>query len=188
MTASRQRILWAGLLASAAFSAFAQTPPPVAPMTGTAPVAGVSAPAEHRAHRMHEGRSPERFQAHRAQRMEALKSQLALTASQQEAWTAFVAASQPSQRAGQKPDRAEFAKMTTPQRLDRMQAAQAEHAASFARRADATRTLYAALSPQQQQTFDAQTLRHGPRHGHGPRGGKAPGAADARPGGSVSKT
>jgi hypothetical protein len=197
MTASLQRIFWAGLVASAAFCAFAQTPPPSmpaaapAPMTGTAPAAGVAAPGEHRAHRMHEGRSPQRFQEQRAQRMEALKTQLALNASQQEAWSTFVSASQPPQRAAQRPDRAEFAKLTTPQRLDRMQALQAEHAASFSRRADATRALYATLSPQQQQTFDTQTLRQGPRHAHGPHQGPrgAQGAAEARPGpgGSVSK-
>ena len=52
--------------------------------------------------------------------------------------------------------------MTTPQRLDRMQARQTEHAAMFARRNDATRALYAALKPEQQKIFDAQTLRRGP--------------------------
>ena len=50
--------------------------------------------------------------------------------------------------------------------------ATAERSAAFAKRADATRSFYAALKPEQQKTFDAETLRFGPggeRH-HGPRG------------------
>ncbi len=65
-----------------------------------------------------------------------------------------------------RPDRAELAKMTTPQRLDRMQTRQAERSAMFAKRIDATRSFYAALTPEQQKTFDAEGMRFGHR---GPR-------------------
>jgi hypothetical protein len=157
MITSRQRFLAAALLASAAFAASAQTPPP-APM----PQPGSAAPStmEPRPAHARDGRSVERFQERRAQRMEELKSQLKLDASQQAAWSNFVAATQPPAR-GPRPDRAEFEKLTTPQRLDRMQALQADHAARFARRNDATRALYAALKPEQQKVFDVQTLRRG---------------------------
>jgi len=66
-------------------------------------------------------------------------------------------------------DRAEFAKLTTPQRLDRMQARQAERNAMFTQRADATRSFYAALTPEQQKTFDAESMA---RFGRGEHGGQ----------------
>ena len=62
-------------------------------------------------------------------------------------------------------DRAEFAKLTTPERLERMQTRQAERSARFAKRAEATKTFYAALTPEQQKTFDAETV-HAGMHGH----------------------
>ena len=67
----------------------------------------------------------------------------------------------------------EFEKLTTPKRLDRMQAHQAEHATAFAMRANATRAFYAGLTPAQQKTFDAKSLRHG-RHSHGEYGSRGP--------------
>jgi hypothetical protein len=76
-------------------------------------------------------------------------------------------------------DRAEFAKLTTPERLERMQTRQAERSAMFAKRAEATKSFYAALSPEQQKTFDAESMRHGPRGKHGHRG--HPGHAPAAP-------
>lgn len=165
MITSRPRILAAALLASAAFAASAQTPPPVpATPNGAAPTA-----MEQRQRPAPDARSFERMQERRARHLEALRSQLKLDASQQAAWSNFVAATQPPAR-GPRLDRDEFATLTTPQRLDRMQARQAEHAAMFARRNDATRALYAALKPEQQKVFDAQTLRRGghPSHeGHG---------------------
>jgi protein CpxP len=45
---------------------------------------------------------------------------------------------------------------------------QAERNAAMDKRGEATKTFYAALSPDQQKTFDAEHLRHG-RHG-GPEG------------------
>ncbi len=59
-----------------------------------------------------------------------------------------------------------------------MQARQAERSARFAKRAEATKTFYAALTPEQQKTFDAETVHagmHGHRghrghHGHGDAG------------------
>lgn len=165
MITARQRILWAGLLASATFAAAAQTPPPAAP-------AGPDARTEQRMHKPRDGKFAERMQERRAKHLAALKAKLKLDASQESAWTAFTSATQPPAlppRADREAARAEFAQLTTPQRLDRMQARQSERAARFAQRADATRTFYAALRPEQQKTFDTEALKHGPR-GHGPRG------------------
>ena len=65
----------------------------------------------------------------------------------------------------------EFANLTTPQRLDRMAEMmakhQAEHQAAFQRHAQAVKTFYAALSPDQQHAFDALGALHGMHGGHG---------------------
>jgi hypothetical protein len=174
MNLSRKNLLWAGLLASATFAssgAFAQAPA-AAPVPPAAEAQAGTAPApQHK--RMDPAQRFERMQADRAQRMAALKQKLQLTPAQEGPWTSFAAAHQPPDRAARqaRPDPAELAKLTTPQRLDRMQARQAERAAMFAKRADATRSFYAALSPEQQKTFDAESMRlwqhrHGGHHGH----------------------
>ncbi|MDM0090830.1 MULTISPECIES: Spy/CpxP family protein refolding chaperone [unclassified Variovorax] len=175
MITARQRILWASLLASATFAAAAQTPPPAAP-------AGPEARTEQRAHKPRDGKFFERMQERRVKHLADLKAKLKLSAAQEGAWTTFTTATQPpappAARADREAARAEFAKLTTPQRLDRMQARQSERAARFAQRADATRTFYAALTPEQQKTFDTEALKHGPRghghRGHGPDGHRAP--------------
>ena len=171
MITARQRILWASLLASATFAVSAQTPPP------PAVPAGPQVHAEQRAHTPRDGKFVERMQERRVKHMAELKAELKLNASQESAWSNFESATkppaQPAQRMDRKAARAEFEKLSTPQRLDRMQARQSERAARFALRADATRSFYAVLSPEQQKTFDAKAMPHGPHgkhrgHGHGP--------------------
>jgi hypothetical protein len=180
MIPSRKSLLLAGLLASATFAsagAFAQAAQ--APLTAPVPPAAeaqVGAPAhgkqaEHRHMRGDPAKRMERMQKHRIERLAALKTKLKLAPTQEGAWQSFTTASQPPARqAGPRPDRAEFAKLTTPQRLDRMQARQTERSAMFAKRAEATRSFYAALTPEQQKTFDAESMAmgHGGKH-HGPR-------------------
>jgi hypothetical protein len=174
MISLRQRIVWASLLGSAALAssgAFAQapaatTPSSAAPTAATAPVDASAAPkAQHK--RMDPAQRMERMKEHRAKRLAALKDKLKLTSAQEGAWSSFTEASQPPAGAArpQRMDRAEFAKLTTPQRLEHMQARQAERSARFAKRAEATKTFYAALTPEQQKTFDAETAKFA-GHGH----------------------
>jgi hypothetical protein len=178
MISLRQRIVWASLLGSAALAssgAFAQAPAAApsaaAPTAAVAPADNAAAPkAQHK--RMDPAQRMERMKEHRAKRLAALKEKLKLTSAQEGAWSTFTSATQPP--AGPRPhmDRAEFAKLTTPERLERMQARQAERSAMFAKRADATKTFYATLTPDQQKTFDAETAHFGgPRGHHGPDGG-----------------
>ncbi|MGO4393565.1 Spy/CpxP family protein refolding chaperone [Variovorax sp. M-6] len=175
MIPSRKNFLLAGLLASAAFAssgAFAQaavTPPPAAEAQ-----TGAQAPAKPQRDRADHAQRLERMQAQHAKHLAALKEKLKLTPAQESAWSSFTAAQQrPARPVGQADaERAEFAKLTTPQRLDRMQARQAERSAMFAKRADATRSFYATLTPEQQKTFDAESMpRFGAREGHGGPGG-----------------
>ncbi|MDM0014242.1 Spy/CpxP family protein refolding chaperone [Variovorax sp. J22P168] len=182
MKSSRKSLLWAGLLASATFAcsgAFAQAPltaPTTAPAADARPATpAAAAPGAERRHAERKHVDPaqrmERMQQRRAQHLAQLKDKLKLAPAQESAWNSFTAALQPPPRpaAGQPSvDRAEFAKLTTPQRLDRMQARQAERNAAMNKRADATRSLYAALSPEQQKTFDAEAM---PRFGPGGHGG-----------------
>ena len=175
MISSRQRLLWAGLLASAAFAASAQTPA-AAP---TAPTAGAQSAQVQPGPRAERGDPAKRFEhmkEQRAKRLSALKEKLKLNTTQEGAWSTFAEAQQPPAPPAQRMQRGDYAKMTTPQRLDFMQQRQAQRAAMFSKRADATRSFYAGLTPEQQQTFDAETARigrggfhhHGGHHGHRP--------------------
>jgi hypothetical protein len=171
MISYRKNLLLAGLLASAAFAssaAFAQAPLAApAPPAAEAQVGAPQAKAQDK--RMDRAKRFERMQANRAERLAALKQKLQLTPAQEGAWNSFATTQQPPARAaGQgRPDRAELAKMTTPQRLDLMQTRHAERSARFTKRIDATRSFYAALTPEQQKTFDAEGMRFGHRgHGH----------------------
>lgn len=202
MISLRQRVLWASLMASAAFAASAQQPAPV----GAAPVQAQMAPsgptqqeaahadkagkpghrAEHK--KLDPAQRFERMHKRMVERQAQLKDKLKLTASQEAAWGNYTTALQPSVPPASPPrERVDFSKLSTPERLDRMQARQAERQARFAQRAQATKQFYAQLTPEQQKTFDAETAKRfgGPRHGHGPHhhrghdGGGHPGAPAA---------
>lgn len=160
--------LAAALLAAIAAPAMAQTattaPAVAAPATTAAPDTGHRGAREHRAH------SPEKAKERMAQRAAKLKQKLNLTAAQEPAWTQFTTAMQPpadGRHAGL--DRKGMEQLTTPERIDRMRAARAERSAEMDRRDEAVKTFYAALSPEQQKTFDAESRRM--HHGMGgPRG------------------
>ncbi|MFN7858076.1 MAG: Spy/CpxP family protein refolding chaperone, partial [Acidovorax sp.] len=95
--------------------------------------------------------------AHMAKRMGELKQQLKLTPAQEPAWTSFTAAMQPGERKALL-DHSNMDKLTTPERIDRMRALRSQRAAEADRRGEAAKVFYAALTPVQQKTFDAQAL------------------------------
>jgi hypothetical protein len=102
-----------------------------------------------------------RHEAARQQRLEDLRTILKLRSDQEPALAAFVAAQQPAKRAGRRERPSE--PMTTPQRLERMEARQAQMAERHEARRKAVATFYAVLSPDQQKTFDALQRLQGPR-------------------------
>ncbi|MBO9514106.1 MAG: Spy/CpxP family protein refolding chaperone [Variovorax sp.] len=170
MITSRNRLLCAGLLAaSIASGAFAQAPAaaPAAPAPQAQP--GAQAPAKAANAREDRAQRFEQMKQRHAQHLAALKEKLKLTPAQEGAWNNFAQAQQmpPAPAEGPRMNRDEFAKLTTPQRLDLMEKRQAERSAMFAKRADATRSFYATLTPEQQKTFDAESMR---RFGPGERG------------------
>jgi Spy/CpxP family protein refolding chaperone len=124
---------------------------------------------------------PARMQAMMEKREALLKAQLKLTPAQEGAWKAFVDAKKPTAPPAadmqQRPDPIEMAKLTTPERLDKMKAMREEHmkimTAAMAKHEEATRAFYAALTPEQQKVFDAVSMQ-GPRGAMGPRHEKGP--------------
>jgi protein CpxP len=130
-----------------------------------APAPGTPPAAERMARDGQGGRhfDAAKMQEHMARRQAALKQKLAITGAQESAWAGWTAAMKPPAKA-QRPSREEFAKLTTPERIDRMRAMHQQRAAEMDKRADATKAFYAALSPEQKKVFDSETAR-GHRHG-----------------------
>ncbi|MBK0391378.1 Spy/CpxP family protein refolding chaperone [Ramlibacter algicola] len=141
-------------------SAQAQQPAPQAAQAGPA----ASAP---KAHKFDPAKRAERVN----KRLADLHAKLQLSQGQEYAWSQFVAAMQPPANAPQRPDRAAFKAMTTPERIDQMRAMRDRRNAEMDQRAEATKTLYAQLTPEQKKTFDAESSRmfqrgHRGMHGH----------------------
>jgi Spy/CpxP family protein refolding chaperone len=147
-----QSLVVAGLMATAGSAAFAQ-------MDG-----GMMA---------HEGMhhmDPAKMAQMHTKHMADLKAKLKITASQEAAWNTFSDAMKPpADMMGKRPDRSEMDKLTTPERIDKMRAMHKEHMAAMEtamdKRGDATKALYAVLSPEQQKAFDAEFAKMGPRGG-----------------------
>lgn len=123
------------------------------------PAQGPAHSAEQRAAWMHD-----RQEAH----AKALHAILNLRPDQEAAFQAFQAAMAPPAREHRDHmDRAAGQAMTTPQRLDRMAERMARHETAFRLRADAIKSFYAALSPEQQRAFDAMPMMRGGDRGMG---------------------
>jgi len=118
--------------------------------------------------------SKQEWQARMEQHWQRMKAALKITSSQEAAWNTYVSAMKPQPRTSPPMDRKAFASMTTPQRIDAIQAMRSQHQADADRRDQAIKTFYAALAPEQQKTFDTRTLKmFGRPHGghdrpHGP--------------------
>ncbi len=160
-------LLLVGIMATAALTAMAQTVAPAAPATSTAP----TKPAALQGDRT--GRhDPAKMQARIAQHQAELKAKLELTPAEESAWTTYIASMQPRAH-GARPTpekRAEFDKLTTLERVDKMRDLRsqrmAEMSAAMDKRGDATKTFYAALNAEQKKVFDSQRIGKGGM-GHG---------------------
>lgn len=170
--------LAAALALTCAGAGFAQPPatPPGPP----------GAHADHmRGMRMDPAQMAERHAQH-------LRDALQLRPDQEPALRALVAsmAPPPGEADRMRKEHEEDAKLTTPERLDRMAARQAEHAQRFQAHAAAVKRFYAQLSPTQQKAFDAMPMMgmhhdgHGMGEGHGGPGGMMGHGPHGGPGGS----
>jgi periplasmic protein CpxP/Spy len=163
-SASLSSVVLACLLATAGAGVMAQS------ASGTTAAGAPSQPAA-RGERM-EHHDPARMQAMMAKHQAALKAQLKLTPAQEGAWTSYTAAMQPPAHTRPTAEqRAEFDKLTTPQRIDKMRSMRSQRMtdmnAAMDRRGDATKAFYAALTPEQQKVFDAEQKKHWQHGGPG---------------------
>jgi protein CpxP len=114
---------------------------------------------------------PAKFKEHMAKRQKELHDKLKLTAAQEPAWATFTAAVAPPADMGKRPDRAEWDKLSAPERMEKRLGMMKEHEARMASRLQATKTFYAQLTPEQQKVFNDNVgkghHRHGHRHGRG---------------------
>jgi len=110
------------------------------------------------------------MQQKRAEHQAKLRAALKLNAQQQPAWDAFVASMTPAkrgegQRAG-RPDRAQFASLSAPQRMERHIAMQKARTARMETRLAALNNFYSVLTPEQRKTFDEQSKHRRGGHRH----------------------
>ena len=159
--------LAAACLALAAAAAFAQTQAPQNARVDNG--RGDNARAEPwRQHR----------EQHEQEMMTDLHTILRIRTEQETAFQAFAAAMQSRGHEGRERmgEMQGMDALTTPQLIDQMDARKAAHDAEERQRGAAVKRFYAALSPEQQQVFDALrrlTMGHGGwggGHMHGPRG------------------
>lgn len=157
-------------------------------LSATAIAQNAPAPADQRAQHTAQRGAPmdpaqqaemhKRMAERHAQRMERLKTELKLTPAQETAWKAYVARTEPTPPKAQ-PAAQDWSKLTTPQRMDAMQALHAERSADMSKRVDATKAFYAQLTPDQQKTFDAQSgLQRAGMQGEHHKGGRGHHGAD----------
>jgi hypothetical protein len=160
MKSMHKHLLTAGLLAAVGLSALAQP----APGTGGPGGHGQMDPA-----RMQEMRA--RMEQRMNDRLEFFKFKLKITPAQEGAWSTWTAAMKPTGARPQRPDRAEFERMTTPERIDRIRAMRATRQAEMDKRFDATKVLYAQLNPDQRKVFDEESMKMLSRGRGGREGG-----------------
>ena len=142
MKSLRTSLIASSVLLGLAGFAFAQT---------------ASGPEASRPHRMENMR--EHMGQRHTQHLAELKSKLKLQSSQESAWTTFEQAMQMPKEGLAHPDHATLEKMTTPERLDQMQAHKAQMDARMQKHAEATKSFYATLNADQKKVFDTETAR-----------------------------
>lgn len=134
-------------------------------------LAQASAFASDKADDTRQERMAQRMEARWNDRMGDLKADLKITAAQDPAWNAYKTAMQPpvpEKREDMK--REDWAKLTTPERLDKERALRQQFAAESDKRDDAIRAFYKQLSAEQKKTFDGQRAHPFFFGGDGPRG------------------
>lgn len=156
MTFFSRHFIAAAVLTALALPALAESTPVAAPAEAAAkaPVVrqgqGQQSQAQRQAQR----------EARMAKHATEFKAQLHLTPEQDGAWTNFTNAMQaPQNHARLGMEGAD--KLTTPERIERMQAILVQRSAALEHRAEIVKTFYAVLTPAQQKTFDAH---HGAMH------------------------
>lgn len=115
----------------------------------------------------------ERMAERHTKHLAELKTKLKLDAQQEASWKTFAEAMQPPADSTGWPDRAAMSKLSTPERIDQMQAWHSRMDTEMKKRGDATKNFYAGLNADQKKVFDSETGRFMAggmgRHMHHPR-------------------
>lgn len=108
------------------------------------------------------------FKDRMARRQMVLHDKLKLTGNQEAAWKTYIAAATPPAPPA-RPDRAQWEKMSAPERMEKMMSMMKEREGQMTNHLAAMKTFYATLSPLQQQIFNDNVGRGmgGHRHGRG---------------------
>ena len=106
---------------------------------------------------MHGGDFKERMAKHQTE----LHDKLKLTAQQESAWKTYTEAIKPQDKM-QRPNPADWDKLTAPERMEKMVAAMKEHQSHMEKHLSALKTFYATLTPEQQKIFN-ENMGH--KHG-----------------------
>ena len=110
------------------------------------------------------GRSGERMKERMEKRATELHDKLKLNTTQETAWQTYIGKMKPADMPV-RPDRAEMAKLTTPERMEKMHAVMQEREKHMETRIAATKEFYNVLTPEQRKIFDDQFPDGHGRHG-----------------------
>jgi len=155
-----RHLLIGGLLASAGLASFAQGSPSPAPSDTTQPAAkanGTHFSSEQR-ERFHQ-----KMSERHTQRLGQIKNKLKLTPDQTGAWDSFMAAIQSQDKRAPGGDREALSKLSTPERIDRMNSLMSEHQEKMRQRGEASKKFYSVLTDEQKKVFDNEMM---PPHQH----------------------
>jgi hypothetical protein len=120
--------------------------------------AQTAAPEGRHGHAATEEQRTAKWSEQFAKRQAKIHDALQLTAAQEPAWTAYQAAIKPTAMMGMHGDRAEWAGLTAPARLEKMIALAKQHTTAMESHLAALNTFYAQLTPAQKKVFDQNTL------------------------------
>ena len=166
MNTIRKNVLIALAAIGFAGAAFAQT----ASVQSTEGRHGHAVSAEGRA--AYKAERQAKMAERQAKRAAKLRAELKLTAQQEPAFAAFLAAGKPAQRplAGMGGERAKLAALPAPQRMQQRIERQKQRTARMEARLAALNSFYAVLTPEQKQVMDSKAMRFGGKHGGKHRG------------------
>ncbi len=129
--------------------------------------AQTAAPEGRHGHAATEQERMARWGEHMARRQAKIHDTLQLTAAQEPAWAAYQSAIKPAAAMRMHGERADWAALSAPARMEKMIAMARQHIAAMESHLAALNTFYAVLTPAQKKAFDAATLHGGGGHGGG---------------------
>lgn len=118
----------------------------------------------------------ERWHEYRHQRQADLQTKLKLNADQEKAWKAYIAVVDSNFNNWKPLTRTEIENMSAPQRMQAMLDRMKDRQGKMENQLSALKTFYNKLTPEQQKTFDNESLYNRGYHrgGYGHRGGPGP--------------